>query len=380
MKAERVVTVKNPHPLMQQGTPPVDVETEHVLKFTVFRLGGGGPPVHVETIDAPLQFTDPESIHRLVGGGTYTIKALANPHSTGRQNCSVLATTNYSWDGAPIVKPAPHVAIQSAAVAQPVIEQVTSNLPTLISAATAVLGFLTESRNAREAAEQRRREYDDNRRREEQAERDRRDAKERAEAEERRAREAREAEERRAEREAREAERRDQMRIEAETRAEQSRRDAEAREHQNTFLLQALLGRKDPNDALVQTLLGRALERPPPPPSASDEANKIIEAASKLKDISSGDSSKDMMELVVGLANSPLVQTPAIQQALGRALSIVGLHNKPEMPQAPEPILVPESAVTVAQMPQEVPQAAPEPPMVQVAAPDVSVGGPVHLN
>lgn len=373
--------VKAPHPLMQQGTPGVDIESDHIIKFTVFRMGGTGAPVHVETIDQPHTVLEPGDIRRLVGGGRYQIKALANGHTSGRTHCSVIGTTQYEWDGPPNVKAPPVSPYAQQPAPQPIAEQVSQNLPVVVSAigtvATTVLGFLTESRNARAQDEARRREYDDNKRREEQADRERRDAKERAEAEERRAERDREAEERRQQWQREAEERRDRERVDAETKAVQLREDARLREQQSQVMLQALLNRRDPNDALVQTLLGRALERPPPPPTASEEAGKIIDAAAKLKELGEGGSDKDTMQFIAALANSPLLGSPVIQQALGRVLSIVGLHDKPQMP---EPIVVPESAVTVAQIPEQIQEQPPPPEPPPVPVDGVSVGGPISLN
>lgn len=90
--------VKCPHPLMQQGTPPQDVEQDHILKFSVFRFRETGAPIHVLTLEPPARFTDLDAVKRMVGIGRYQLKALANEATSGRAHGSVVAVTHFSCD------------------------------------------------------------------------------------------------------------------------------------------------------------------------------------------------------------------------------------------------------------------------------------------
>ena len=366
-KASETPKVKHPHPLMQLGTPSIDIESDHIMQFMVFRMGGSAP-VHVKNI--PRDVTDPLYIKRQVGGGRYQIKAQAEGATSGKPHGCVLGATIYEWDGAPILDAPPVTPFSGQPSAQTIVEKASDHLPALITGVggllTAALGFISEQRNAREAAERARREYDDQRRRDEQAERDRRDAKERAEAEDRRAREQREAEERREERE-----RREQARIAAEQKREDERmalmrQEGERRAAMEQMMLKTLLEGRAAGGLDSNMLLNHLLNRSAAPVQAAPSIDQILGAAQKLKEFGeSGD--KEMIGMIV----SALAPTPVGQEIIARAGSLIGLYPKPE----PQTVTPPPPAVGVEQLPPPVEAPPPPPPEPQVVAP-----GPVTIN
>jgi len=387
MKSTDAAKVKHPHPLMQQGTPPQDVERLHIGFFTVFRLGGGGPPKHVETINNPEQFLEPSAINALVGGGDYVVKACANGQTSGRQHGSVLATTNFAWDGPPNIRTAPatafHAQPQSANAPPPqsFFEQAASQGPAIVGALTAGLGgimqIINSGREAREREEARRREYDESRRREEREDRDRKEALMRQEAEERRERERQREEERRerdrqdAEERRAERERIEQARLAAEQKREDERLqmmrfESERRAATEQLMLKTLLESRSGNGGLDSNLLlNHLLNRPAAPVQAAPSIDQILGAAQKLKEF--GDSGDKEM---IGMIISSLAPTPVGQEIIARAGSLVGLYPKPEPPPPP---VVTQPAVVPPQMPEQASPLEPSP-----AAPIEP--GPVTLN
>lgn len=370
--------VKHPHPLMQQGTPPQDVEREHIGFFTVFRLGGGGPPKHVETIQNPEQFLEPSTINALVGGGDYVLKACANGQTSGRQHGSVLATTNFAWDGPPNIRTAAATAFHAQAHAAPAapqhsfFEQAASQGPAIVGAITAGLGgimqIINSGREAREREERTRREYEEGRRREEREERDRKEARDKQEAEERRDAERRRDEERRDKERLEAEERRTERERMEQARLDQMRADAEARQARETMLLNAVMNRRDPNEAITTMLLQKALApQPVVQAPVGPSFDNIIDAAKKLKEVTDGDGLEKLIPAVL-----PLAASPVGQMWMARLGSIVNLNPRPEQMMTQEPIVTQEPP-PMQQLPQEAPMSPPPPEQVVVP-------GPVTIN
>lgn len=361
--------VKHPHPLMQQGTPPQDVEQDHILKFTVFRLGGTGAPTHVETLEPPGAFLDPGDVKRLVGGGQYQVKALANAHTSGRTHGSVITTTNYTWDGAPMIKSSAAQAPSASTPPQPsFFEQAASQGPAIVGAITAGLGgimqIINSGREAREREERARREYEEAKRRDEREDRDRKEAQMRLDTEERREAERRRDEERRDKERAEAEERRAERDRVEQARLDQMRADSEARAQRETMLLNALMNRRDPNETIMQTLIQRAIA-PTQPVAAGPSIDQVLGAAQKLKEF--GDSGDKEL---IGMVVQALAPTPVGQEIIARGAALVGLYPKPE-PQPP-PVVTPEPP-PMEQLP-PAPMAAPPSPQPEI------VPGPVTIN
>lgn len=362
--------VKNPHPLMQLGTPSIDVETSHISQFMVFRMNnGGGAPVHVENVSAEI--TDPFYIRKLVGGGRYQIRAQANGQASGKAHMSVLHMTQFEWDGAPNIKASQSTSASTEPVAPTsFVEQASQHGPAIVGAvSTAIMGFMqifNSARESRAAEERERREYDENRRRDEKEERERRDAKDRAEAEDRRAREAataetlraaaaQEAEERREERRLAEDARRAADQKREDERLVMMRADQDRRAATEQMMLKTLLEGKASGGLDQAVLLKMVLERQAAP-AAGPGIDQILGAAQKLKDFSeAGD--KELM----GQVFTALAPTPVGQEILARAASLVGMYPKPEPSngggQAP-PAQVEQQPV------EQLPPTQPEPPPV----------------
>lgn len=371
MKTPEAPKVKHPHPLMQQGTPPKDVEFDHVAKFLVFRLSGngGGAPRHVETFDDPRQVLEPGVIKNAVGGGEYQVRALANGLTSGKNQGEVIAATNFAWDGPPNIK-APPVSPYAGGAATPpqpsFFEQAASQGPAIVGAITAGLGgimqIINSGREAREREERARREYEETKRREEREDRDRKEAQMRQDAEERREAERRRDEERRDKERAEAEERRAERDRVEQARLDQMRADSEARAQRETMLLNALMNRRDPNESIMNVLAQRALA-PAAPVAAGPSIDQVLGAAQKLKEF--GDSGDKEL---IGMVVQALAPTPVGQEIIARGAALVGLYPKPE-PQPP-PVVTPEPP-PMEQLP---PAQSMPPPQPEI------LPGPVTIN
>lgn len=374
--------VRDPHPLFQQGSPPIDVERSHIAMFTVFRMNGPGPQVHVATIDRPNEIVTPSDLSRIVGGGRYHVKALANGAVSGRADRSTLTATSFEFDGPPNVVPSipaiGQTAVSPAAPPPSVAQKAAEYGPAIVGMfGTVLTGFMqimSEQRSARAAEEEKRFQREEAVRREREREAEERRLREQQLLEDRRERERREAEEARAERERREDERRREAEARAQQFAEAQRADQQRAAEREMLMMRTLIEKStapakdgDVNSILLSHVLSQ--QKQPAPQEAS--AERVLDLAKKMKDLQGADETKMWTDIAIG-AMTALGPTPVGQEVLARAASFVNLFPKPEQTQQ-QPV---EPPVVIT----PVPQPEPEPPPAVVPQQMPVEAGPVTIN